>query len=79
MRITTTNADLPTMNDVEKYLHNEFIGWLKGLKNDIKVSDWFLPEEQKRLTAAYFRLHRGKSRQQRMVGQLAQRRLGSLV
>ena len=39
MRPKATCLDLPSIYDVGKHLHNEFIAWLEDLKNDITVSN----------------------------------------
>ena len=38
MRPKTTRKDLPSRHDIEVYIHNEFVDWLKTLKNEIIVS-----------------------------------------
>lgn len=38
MRPKATNADLPTTHDVTVYVHNQFVNWLKELKEQITVS-----------------------------------------
>jgi hypothetical protein len=39
MRPTTMGKDLPSTHNVVVYIHNEFVAWLKKLKNDILVSN----------------------------------------
>jgi hypothetical protein len=41
------------MNDVEKYLHNEFIKWLKTLRKDIKVSHQFLSQRAEKIYCTF--------------------------
>jgi len=38
MRPKTTRKDLPSRHDIEVYIHNEFVDWLKMLKTEIIVS-----------------------------------------
>ncbi len=38
MRPKTTRKDLPSRHDIEVYIHNEFVDWLKTLKSEILVS-----------------------------------------
>jgi hypothetical protein len=38
MRPRTVRYDLPSMHEVGKYIHNEFVEWLKMLKGEILVS-----------------------------------------
>ena len=39
MRPKTTRKDLPSRHDIEVYIHNEFVDWLKTLKTEILVSN----------------------------------------
>jgi len=39
MRPKAKIVDLPSTHNVMKYIHNQFIGWLKDLKKDITVSN----------------------------------------
>ena len=39
MRPKTTQKDLSSRHDIEVYIHNEFVAWLKTLKHKILVSD----------------------------------------
>jgi hypothetical protein len=39
MRPKTTRKDLPSRHDIEVYIHNEFVDWLKTLKREIMVSN----------------------------------------
>jgi hypothetical protein len=41
MRPKTTRKDLPSRHDIEVYIHNAFVGWLKSLKAEILVSNRF--------------------------------------
>jgi hypothetical protein len=43
MRPKTTQKDLPSRHDIEVYIHNEFVDWLKTLKSEILVSSPFPP------------------------------------
>jgi hypothetical protein len=38
MRPKTMRKDLPSRHGIEVYIHNEFVDWLKTLKNEILVS-----------------------------------------
>lgn len=58
MRPKTIRPDLPSTHEVTKYLHNEFVAWLKTLKNDIEVSQTRLPNT--RLTKHYAQCAPGK-------------------
>jgi hypothetical protein len=58
MRPKTIHSDLPSTHEVTKYLHNEFVAWLKTLKNDIEVSQTRLPNT--RLTKHYAQCAPGK-------------------
>jgi hypothetical protein len=42
MRPKTIAADLPSTYDVKVHLKNEFVGHIKTLKEDIKVSTFIL-------------------------------------
>ncbi len=42
MRPKTMRKDLPTRHNIEIYIHNEFMDWLKTLKSEILVSSLFL-------------------------------------
>ena len=39
MRPKTTQKDLPSRHDIEVYIHNKFVAWLKTLKDNILVSN----------------------------------------
>jgi hypothetical protein len=39
MRPKTTRKDLPSRHDIEVYIHNEFVSWLKMLKTEIIASN----------------------------------------
>jgi len=39
MRPKTTRKDLPSRHNIEVYIHNEFVDWLKILKAEILVSN----------------------------------------
>jgi hypothetical protein len=38
MRPKTTQKDLPSRHDIEVYIQNMFVDWLKMLKNEILVN-----------------------------------------
>jgi len=38
MRPKTTQKDLPSRHNIEVYIHNAFVDWLKTLKREILVS-----------------------------------------
>jgi hypothetical protein len=39
MRPKAKIVDLPSTHNVTKYIHNQFVEWLKDLKKDIAVSN----------------------------------------
>jgi hypothetical protein len=42
MRPKSTTSDLLSSHDVKVYLHNQFVKHMKGIKEDIAVSDFAL-------------------------------------
>jgi hypothetical protein len=73
MRPKTMRKDLPSRHDIEVYIHNEFVAWLKSLKNDILVS--IAPSFFKMLELTF--MHRKPqvvSRRLRMGGQQTTRK-----
>jgi hypothetical protein len=40
MRPKSTTHDLPSSYDVKVHIHNEFVKYMKGLKEEIRVSNF---------------------------------------
>ena len=52
--------DLPSQYDIEVYIHNEFVAWLKMLKSEIIVNSRFFV--QLVVLTSIYRKHLGGSR-----------------
>lgn len=38
MRPNATNKDVPSGHDVSTYIHNEFVNWVKGMRENLRVN-----------------------------------------
>jgi hypothetical protein len=50
MRPKSTQKDVPSTHDVTRYIHNQFVDQLEGLKGDIMVSERLVVRNNKLTT-----------------------------
>jgi hypothetical protein len=69
MRPKSTSFDLPSTYDVKVHLHNQFVLYMKSLKEEIKVIKFYLIFGQDLLTMYWGRRLQERFQLRRMAGQ----------